>query len=177
MPQGRTFLDRELSLPKEWAHDAARRKEAGVPADVPFRTKPQLARAMLERAFQAGVPAGWVTGDEVYGRDRRLRMWLEQRHQPFVLAVAANEPWWCLTPQGATADRGGRQHRGDPARRVGAAVGRERRQGATAPRLDAGPPGAARRTGAQALATGSPQRGGPDGPGLLRRLRPGGHPA
>ncbi|HEU5423282.1 MAG TPA: IS701 family transposase [Nitrolancea sp.] len=99
-PRGRTFLDRELYLPKEWANDAVRREEAGVPEDVAFRTKPELARAMLARAFAAGVPAGWVTGDEVYGRDRRLRLWLEQQNRPFVLAVAANEPLWCATPRG-----------------------------------------------------------------------------
>jgi SRSO17 transposase len=99
-PQGRTFLDRELYLPKEWAHDPARRTEAGVPEVVGVRTKPELARAMLERALAAGVPAGWVTGDEVYGRDRRLRRWLEERDQPFVLAVAANEAVACRLADG-----------------------------------------------------------------------------
>src|SRR5829696_1291757 len=89
---GRTFLDRELYLPKAWAADAARRQEAGVPATVEFRTKPQLAQRMLERALDAGVPAAWVTGDEVYGGDRRLRVMLEQREQPFVLAVKTSEP-------------------------------------------------------------------------------------
>src|SRR5712692_7752867 len=60
--QGRTFLDRELYLPKEWAADTARRREAAVPEGVAFRTKPQLARVMLERALAAGIPAygcGW----------------------------------------------------------------------------------------------------------------------
>src|SRR5438477_768087 len=66
--KGRTFLDRELYLPKEWAADLARREEAGVPADVEFATKPQLAQRMLSRALAAGVPAAWVTGDEVYGK-------------------------------------------------------------------------------------------------------------
>ena len=99
-PHGRTFLDRELYLPKEWANHAARRAEAGVPEAVRFRTKPALARVMLDRAFQAGVPLAWVTGDEVYGRDRRLRRWLEEQEQPFVLAVATNEPLWALTDQG-----------------------------------------------------------------------------
>ena len=99
-PQGRTFLDRVLYLPKEWAADAARREEAGVPEDAAFRTKPALARAMLARAFQAGVPAAWVTGDEVYGRDRRLRLWLEEQGHPFVLAVATNEPLWAATDRG-----------------------------------------------------------------------------
>lgn len=92
--RGRTFLDRELYLPREWAEDPVRRHEAGVPKQVPFATKPQLAKRMLERAFEAGVPAAWVTGDTVYGGDRRLRMWLEEREQPFVLAVKSNEPLW-----------------------------------------------------------------------------------
>jgi len=99
-PRGRTFLDRELYLPKEWANDPARRAEAGVPAATTFRTKPELARAMLARAFRAGIPAAWVSGDEVYGRDRRLRVWLEQQGRPFVLAVATNEPLWALTDRG-----------------------------------------------------------------------------
>ena len=91
-PQGRTFLDRELSLPQGWADDRARRAEAGVPADTTFRTKPELARAMLARALDAGVPAAWVTGDAVYGHNPALRGWLEARRQPYVLAVPANEP-------------------------------------------------------------------------------------
>jgi SRSO17 transposase len=94
---GRTFLDRELYLPKEWAADRARRQEAGVPEVVEFRTKPQLARVMLERALDAGVPAAWVTGDEIYGGDRRLRLWLEERQVPHVLAVKSTEPLWTRT--------------------------------------------------------------------------------
>jgi SRSO17 transposase len=73
-PKGRALVDRELYLPKEWASDPARRTEAHVPAQVGFATKPQLAQAMLERAVDAGVPAGWVTADEVYGSDARLRL-------------------------------------------------------------------------------------------------------
>jgi SRSO17 transposase len=96
-PRGRTFLDRELYLPKEWAADRERRQAAAVPEGVEFRTKPQLARAMLERALDAGVPAAWVTGDEVYGGDRRLRMWLEERQVPHVLAVKSTEPLWTRT--------------------------------------------------------------------------------
>jgi SRSO17 transposase len=96
-PQGRTFLDRELYLPKEWAADRERRQEAAVPASVAFQTKPQLARAMLERALAAGVPFTWVTGDEIYGGDRRLRLWLEERQVPHVLAVKSTEPLWTRT--------------------------------------------------------------------------------
>lgn len=91
---GYALIDRELYLPIEWAEDQARRQEAGVPDEVTFATKPELARQMLERAFEAGMPAGWVTGDSVYGDDRRLRRWLEERFQPFVLAVSCNEALW-----------------------------------------------------------------------------------
>ena len=59
--RGRTLLDRELYLPQVWAEDWERRKEAGVPGDVSFRTKPRLAQEMLERALEAGVPFAWVT--------------------------------------------------------------------------------------------------------------------
>ena len=93
-PKGRAFLDREVYLPKEWAEDSARRAEAGVPEDVEFETKPQLAKVMLSRAIEAGVPASWVTGDEVYGSDRRLRLWLEQEEMPHVLAIKSTEPLW-----------------------------------------------------------------------------------
>ena len=71
---GRVLLDRELYLPQVWADDAERRREAAVPEEVAFRTKPQLARETLERAVEAGVPFRWVAGDEVYGSDRNLRL-------------------------------------------------------------------------------------------------------
>ena len=77
--RGRTLLDRELYLPQVWAEDLERRREAGVPEGVSFRTKPQLAQLMLERAVESGVPFAWVAGDEVYGNDRNLRLWLERQ--------------------------------------------------------------------------------------------------
>jgi SRSO17 transposase len=98
--RGRALVDRELYLPKEWAADAARRAEAHVPAKVGFQTKPQLAQAMLERAVDAGVPAGWVTADEVYGGDARLRAWLEDHDLAYVLAVKATQPLWAAGEHG-----------------------------------------------------------------------------
>jgi SRSO17 transposase len=92
--KGRAFLDRELYLPKEWADDPARRHEAGVPEEVTFATKPGLARRMLERAFVAGVPTAWVTGDEIYGDAADLRRWLEQDGHPYVFAVSCRQPVW-----------------------------------------------------------------------------------
>ena len=99
------FIDRELYMPQSWIDDRPRCKVAGIPDAVGFATKPQLARQMLERALDAGVPCGWVTGDEVYGGDRPLRLWLESRAQPFVLAVKKNEPLWCQGPTTMRADK------------------------------------------------------------------------
>ncbi len=99
---GRTFLDRELYLPQVWAEDGERRREAGVPEEVVFRTKGQLARMMIARAIAADVPFGWVAGDTVYGNDRRLRGWLEEQGIAYVLAVKSNEPLWIDT-EGGTA--------------------------------------------------------------------------
>ncbi|MDP9314981.1 MAG: IS701 family transposase [Chloroflexota bacterium] len=96
---GAAFIDRALYLPKEWARDLARREEAGVPEAVSFATKPELATAMVLQALDAGVPCSWVTGDTIYGGDRSLRVTLEQREQPFVLAVPSNEPLWRDGPQ------------------------------------------------------------------------------
>ena len=103
----RVLLDRKLYLPQVWADDGQRRREAGVPEEVAFRTKPQLAREMLERAVKSGVPFSWVTGDEVYGSDRNLRLWLERAEIPHVLAIRRNEKLWALT------DKGPRQVRAD----------------------------------------------------------------
>jgi SRSO17 transposase len=101
---GSAFIDRELYVPKAWTDDRARCEAAGIPGAVEFATKPQLARSMLERALDAGVPCGWVTGDEVYS-DRNLRLWLESRGQSFVLAIAKNEPLWWHGPDYVRADR------------------------------------------------------------------------
>jgi len=62
-----------LYLPEEWCNDAERRTQAKVPEDVSFQTKPEQAMAMLEQAWQAGVPMRWVAGDEVYGDAPELR--------------------------------------------------------------------------------------------------------
>lgn len=56
--RGRALIDRELYVPKPWIGDQARRAEAGIPDEVAFATKPELARVMLARAFEAGVPRG-----------------------------------------------------------------------------------------------------------------------
>jgi SRSO17 transposase len=89
--KGAAFIDRALYLPHEWAEDPARRGEAGVPEEVRFETKGELAKEMLRRALEAGVPAGWVVADTVYGTARGLRGWLEERGRCYVLAVPGTQ--------------------------------------------------------------------------------------
>ena len=89
-----------MYLPQVWSKDRERRREAGVPEDVGFQTKPRLARRMLERALESGVPFCWVAGDEVYGNDRSLRLWLEQQGVAHVLAIKRSEKLWALTEKG-----------------------------------------------------------------------------
>jgi SRSO17 transposase len=85
---GHAVVDRELYLPKSWTDDPARCRAVGVPEQVGFATKPELATAMICRALDAGVPAAWVTGDEVYGNSPGLRAELEARGVGYALAVA-----------------------------------------------------------------------------------------
>ncbi|WP_257033705.1 transposase [Streptomyces sp. Ag109_G2-15] len=86
--KGRALLDRELYLPTSWIEDPARRADARIGGDVTFRTKPALARAMLERAVAAKVPFRWATGDEVYGQDPVLRDWLAEQRLSYVPAIS-----------------------------------------------------------------------------------------
>lgn len=91
----RTFIDRELYLPKVWTEDRDRCEEAGIGPQVEFATKPELAIRMLQRALDAQVPAGWVTGDEVYGQHYKLRAMLEENAMAYVLAVPCNQHVHC----------------------------------------------------------------------------------
>jgi SRSO17 transposase len=103
-PKGRAMIDRELYLPESWTDDPERCRAARVPEQVGFRTKPQLARVMLERALDAGVPAAWVTADEVYGGSPTLRQWLEGRGVWHVLAVKCTELLEVASPNGVVRE-------------------------------------------------------------------------
>jgi SRSO17 transposase len=100
---GHAVIDRELYLPRGWICDPARLRAAGVPKQVGFATKPELAKAMVCRALDDHAPAAWVTGDEVYGANAGLRAELEARGVGYVLAVACDHPVRC----------GGAIHRAD----------------------------------------------------------------
>jgi SRSO17 transposase len=83
-------VDRELYVPRSWTCDPDRCQAAGLGEDTAFATKPELARTMIERFLDAGHQVGWVTGDEVYGGNSKLRMALEERGIGYVLAVACS---------------------------------------------------------------------------------------
>jgi SRSO17 transposase len=70
---GQAWVDFDVYLPKRWAQDLPRRRAAGIPDDLAFATKPQLAMNQLDRLMAAGLPAGWAAFDEVYGRSEALR--------------------------------------------------------------------------------------------------------
>jgi SRSO17 transposase len=89
-PRGRALIDRRLYLPASWTDDRARCAAAGVPSEVRFATKPQLAGDMIGHAVDGGVTAGWVAADEVYGNDPAFRGRLRSRGLGYVLAVSCD---------------------------------------------------------------------------------------
>ena len=87
--RGHALIGRALYLPEGCAADEEHRELAGVPEQVMFATKPQLAGSLIERAHARGIRAAFVAGDEVYG-GRELRRGIRQREMSYVLAVRAN---------------------------------------------------------------------------------------
>jgi SRSO17 transposase len=96
--KGAVLLDRELYLPKSWCEDPSRCRRAKVPRGTRFATKPTIASKMLARAWDHDVPMAWVTGDEVYGNDPKLRDFITEHHRHFVLAVKCTTRVWTERP-------------------------------------------------------------------------------
>jgi len=88
-PAGHALIGRALYLPADWAADEERREVAGVPDEVMFATKPQLAGTLLQQAHDRGIRAGFIAGDEVYG-GLDLRTSIRERGTGYVLAVRSN---------------------------------------------------------------------------------------
>lgn len=91
---GHTPIDRRLYLPEEWCEDKERRRSAGVPDEVTFQTKPQMALEMIREAHDAGIPWTWMAGDCAYGDYRAIRQWLEEHEKSYVLCVSGKEYLW-----------------------------------------------------------------------------------
>ena len=87
---GHALIDRRLYLPKGWAENHARRAKACVPEDVAFATKPAMAREMVSRLLDEGIPCAFVLADALYGSDYQFRRMLEKRGQAYVLAIRSN---------------------------------------------------------------------------------------
>ena len=85
--KGAAFIDRALYLPEQWANDPKRTTEAGVSEEVAFTNKVELAKRMLQRGFEAGVPARWVAADSFYGRSHEFREWLEEHGRAYAVMV------------------------------------------------------------------------------------------
>ena len=98
--RGHTLIDRELYLLSEWLEDDQRRHAVGIPETIGFQTKPELAKRMLERVWDAQIPIAWVVADTVYGENLDLRTWLQAHGYAYVLAVPCNEPVGIVTPDG-----------------------------------------------------------------------------
>lgn len=89
-PAGHAFVDVELYLPRSWTSDGDRCAAAGIPDDVEFATKPQLALRMADRVLAAGILPGWITADEAYGDNPGPRTDLEDRGLNYVMAVSCD---------------------------------------------------------------------------------------
>lgn len=91
---GRTLIDSRLYLPKEWCEDVPRREAAGIPDEIAFQTKQQLAQSMLSKAFSLGLRPEWVLADAAYGDDSKFRTFLRENNQPYVVAISKNQRIW-----------------------------------------------------------------------------------
>jgi SRSO17 transposase len=97
--KGHALLDRRLFLPEEWANDRPRREAAGVPEGVIFRTKPELALAMVADAVASGLPFRWVTGDSVYGDSPGFCQGVRALEKWYVLDSSADARVWTRPPK------------------------------------------------------------------------------
>jgi SRSO17 transposase len=104
-----TLIDRRLYLPEDWAQDRARREEAGVPPEVVFRTKPELALEMVRQAFNRDMPFQWVTGDSIYGDSPTFVQGVRDLGKWYVVDSSSEAHVWTKEPQllPSTNKRGG----------------------------------------------------------------------
>jgi SRSO17 transposase len=110
-PDGHVLLDRRLFLPEEWAKDFERRKEAGVPEDVVFRTKPELALEMVRASHERGVPFRWVGGDSLYGDSPVFVQGVRELGKWYVLDVSSSMHVWLSEPEVIPAGKQGARGR------------------------------------------------------------------
>lgn len=93
-------IDFELYLPKAWTEDAALREETRIPDEVGFKTKPELALQMIDRALEDRIPQGIVLADEGYGNSHEFRRALRARALDYAVAVSATTKVWVADKNG-----------------------------------------------------------------------------
>ncbi len=89
---GHAFIGHRLYLPERWTSDPSRCREAGIPIDVEFATKPEQAVELLTEADDSGVPFGWIAADGGYGQYRVVRDWCTAGSHRYVMAVPSSQP-------------------------------------------------------------------------------------
>ena len=105
---GHAVIAARLYVPKDWAGDGGRRAAAGIPEDLRFQTKPQLAAGIVKQLLAEERCPPRVTGDEVYGRDAKLRRFLEERRTGYVLKIPCSFRVTLPTGQKMRADHAAR---------------------------------------------------------------------
>jgi SRSO17 transposase len=93
-PDFHTLVDSDLYLPQSWFEDEARCAEAGVPEDLVFRTKPQIALALITRTLKDGVPLKWITADEGYGNNPEFFNGVDGLNLVYVIETARHAQGW-----------------------------------------------------------------------------------
>jgi SRSO17 transposase len=110
-PEGHVLLDRRLFLPEEWANDWERRQEAGVPEEVVFRSKPELALEMVRAADERGISFRWVGGDSLYGDSPGFVQGVRALDKWYVLDVSSSMHVWLSEPEVIPAGQQGARGR------------------------------------------------------------------
>jgi SRSO17 transposase len=104
-----------LYLPEAWANDVERREKAGVPAEIRFQTKLEIALEQIRAALADGVPRAPVLGDPAYGNDTEFRTKLAELELSYVLGIQSTTTIWLPGSEPLVPARGGR---GRPATRL-----------------------------------------------------------
>jgi len=98
-------IDFELYVPDSWANDPARRKEARIPEEFEFHTKPELALAMIQRADAANLPQGTILADETYGNSSEFRLGLRGIGHEYIVAINSTTTVRLVEKSGQLSER------------------------------------------------------------------------
>jgi SRSO17 transposase len=107
----RTLIDGRLYLPEDWATDPIRREMTGVPEEIPFETKAQIAYDMIHNAQNNGVPFGWIGGDCFYGEQTWFRNDIDESGFTYIFDVPMDTRVWIDLPQTGVPMRKGKKGR------------------------------------------------------------------